>query len=272
MIDTLPNQPYFNQIPVHANLDIHSAARLANMNSDEFIAFNAAFPRALIRSDTPVNLLVPVDKADQFQRNLEAGNWDSWQPYTAKKGERPEDIARRFDVSLARLTELNQFHLKRGKLVSAQTILVPVKGRSAAAMLETDTQKEAAPVNSSPDQHVVQRGETLFGVARRYGLSVAQLTAANPDLNTSLQPGQAIQLASNASAATRATAHVQPASFTPRAQKSTKPTRYTVKRGDTLHAIAQRFDISLSEIKAWNPDLKGSRKVRAGQTIIVNKS
>ena len=272
VIDTLPNQPYFNQIPVHANLDIHSAARLANMNSDEFIALNAAFTRALIRSDTPVNLLVPVDKADQFQRNLEAGNWDSWQPYTAKKGERPEDIARRFDVSLARLTELNQFHLKRGKLVSAQTILVPVKGRSAAVMLETDMQKEAAPVNSSPDQHVVQRGETLFGVARRYGLSVAQLTAANPDLNTSLQPGQAIQLPSNASAATRATAHVQPASFTPRAQKSTKPTRYTVKRGDTLHAIAQRFDISLSEIKAWNPDLKGRRKVQAGQTVIVNKS
>jgi membrane-bound lytic murein transglycosylase D len=271
VIDTLPNQPYFNQIPVHANLDIHSAARLANMNSDEFIALNAAFPRNLIRSDAPVNLLVPVDKADQFQRNLEAGNWDSWQPYTAKKGDRPEDIAKRFDVSLTRLTELNQFRLKRGKLVSAQTILVPVKGRGALAVHEEATQKEAAPVNSNPDQHVVQRGETLFGVARRYGLSVAQLTATNPDLNTSLQPGQAIQLPSNASAA-QTSAHVQPVSLAPRAQKSAKPTRYTVKRGDTLHAIAQRFDVSLTEIKAWNPNLKNNSKVRAGQTVVVNKT
>ena len=49
------------------------------MSSDDFIALNAAFPRKLIRSDTPVNLLVPVDKADAFQRKLETGNWDTWQ-------------------------------------------------------------------------------------------------------------------------------------------------------------------------------------------------
>jgi membrane-bound lytic murein transglycosylase D len=117
----------------------------------------------------------------------------------------------------------------------------------------------------------VQRGETLFGVARRYGLSVAQLTEANPDLNSNIQPGQTIQLPSNASA-TRVAAHVQPASFTSPAQKTTKPTRYTVKRGDTLHAIAQRFDVSLTDIKAWNPDLKNNSKVRAGQTVVVNKT
>ncbi len=76
----------------------------------KFIALNAAFPRKLIRSDTPVNLLVPVDKADTFQRNLETGSWDTWQPYTAQKGERPEAIAKRFDVSLARLEEHNQLH------------------------------------------------------------------------------------------------------------------------------------------------------------------
>jgi membrane-bound lytic murein transglycosylase D len=267
-IDTLPNQPYFNQIPVHANLDIHSAARLANMNSDEFIALNAAFTREVIHSDTPVNLLVPVDKADQFQRNLDAGNWDSWQPYTAKKGERPADIAKQFDVSVERLSELNQFHLKRGKLVSAQTILVPVKGRGAAVKRE---EVAAAPVDSNPGLHIVQRGETLFGVARRYGVSVAELTAANPDLNAGIQPGQAIQLPSSAPTI-KASTHAQPASLSPRAQKAAKPKRYTVKRGDTLHAIAQRFDISLSEIKAWNPDLKNSSKVQAGQTVIVDKS
>ncbi|MDP2030533.1 MAG: LysM peptidoglycan-binding domain-containing protein [Thiobacillus sp.] len=273
VIDTLPNQPYFNQIAVHANLDIHSAARLADMSNDDFIALNAAFPRKLIRSDTPVKLLVPVDKADQFQRNLEAGNWDSWQPYTAQKGERPENIAKRFSVSVARLTELNQFHLKRGKLVSAQTILVPVKGRNAVAIATPAAVAEdpSAHSGSETSSHVVQRGETLFGVARRYGVSVAQLTAANPDLDSNIQPGQTIQLPSNASA-TRAAARVQPVSFTPRAQKTVKPTRYTVKRGDTLHTIAQRFDVSLIDIKTWNPVLKNNSKVRAGQTVVVNKS
>jgi len=266
-IDTLPNQPYFNQVTVHANLDIHSAARLADMSNDDFITLNAAFPRNLIRSDTPVNLLVPVDKTDHFQRNLEAGNWDSWQPYTAQKGERPEDIAQRFDVSVARLTELNQFHLKRGKLVSAQTILVPIKGRGAVVAEE----QSAAPTGPGASQHVVQRGETLFGVARRYRLSVAQLTAANPGIDTQFKTGQLVQLPSNATAA-RETEIVPQAVFAPRAQKTAKPTRYTVKRGDTLHAIAERFDVSLADIKAWNPVFKKNSTVRAGQTVVVKKA
>ncbi|MDP1928094.1 MAG: LysM peptidoglycan-binding domain-containing protein [Thiobacillus sp.] len=272
VIDTLPNQPYFNQIPVHASLDMHSAARLADMNSDEFIALNAAFPRQLIRSDTPVNLLIPVDKADQFQRNLDAGNWDSWQPYTAKKGERPEDIAKRFDVSLARLTELNQFHLNRGKLVNAQTILVPVKGRGAVALLEEKSQEVVSPVSVNPGVHVVQRGETLFGVARRYGLSAGQLAAANPGIDTTLKVDQRVQLPPANASGVRKTHSGQQAILIPRTKKSVQSTRYTVKRGDTLHAIAQRFDVSLSEIKAWNPDLKSSSKVQAGQTVIVSKS
>lgn len=187
-IEQLPDQPYFNQVTVHASMDIHSAARLADMSSDDFIALNAAFPRKLIRSDTPVNLLVPVDKADTFQRNLETGNWDTWQPYPAKKGERPAALARRFDTSLARLEEHNQLHTKNGKLVRAQTILVPVKGRGDLAA---------------------------------------------------------------------------------RIRKPAQPVRYTVKRGDTLHAIARRFDVSLGDLKAWNPVFRKSSKIRTGQAVVI---
>jgi len=263
-IDTLPNQPYFNQVTVHASMDIHSAARLADMSSDEFLALNAAFPRKLIRSDTPVNLLVPVDKTDTFQRNLETGSWDSWQPHTVQKGERPEAIAKRFGISVARLKEHNQLHLKRGKLVSAQTILVPVKGRGIAAAA-TQPSFAASPAA----QHLVQRGDTLFGVARRYGLSLVQLTAANPELGT-LKPGQAIRLPANEPTFQEASA-IQPASLKTRVKKPSQPVRYTAKRGDTLLAIAQRFDTSLADIKAWNPVFRKSSRLRAGQTVVIRK-
>jgi membrane-bound lytic murein transglycosylase D len=264
-INALPNQPYFDQVTVHASMDIHSAARLADMSSDEFIALNAAFPRKLIRSDTPVNLLVPVDKADKFQRNLETGSWDSWQPYAAQKGERPETIAKRFDVSLARLEEHNQFQLKRGKLVRAQTLLVPVKGRG---VLATQTAPSVA-ATAEPGQHHVERGDTLFSVARRYGLSVAQLSQANPDLDGGLKAGQTLRLPADDLASPPAV--IQHVAFTPRARKPAQPVRYTVKRGDTLHAIAQRFDISLADIKAWNPVFRKRSTIRAGQRVVVGK-
>jgi membrane-bound lytic murein transglycosylase D len=262
-IDTLPNLPYFDQITIHASMDIHSAARLAGMSSDEFIALNAAFPRKLIRSDTPVNLLVPVDKADAFKRNLETGRWDSWQPYAAQKGERPAAIAKRFDVSLARLEEHNQLHLKRGKLVRAQTILVPVRGRGTVAA-QNDVPAPAA----APGRHEVRRGDTLYGVARRYGLSLAELVQANPELDGSLKAGQSLRLPVGAQAS-RVSEAIQPVSLKTSPRQAAQPARYTVKRGDTLHAIAQYFDISLADIKAWNPGFRKSSMIRVGQKIVV---
>ena len=263
-IDALPNQPYFSQVTVRASMDIHSAARLAEMSSDEFIALNAAFPRKLIRSDTPVNLLVPVDKTDQFQRNLESGSWDSWQPYAAQKGERPATIAKRLGVSLSRLEAHNQLHLKRGRLVRAQTILVPVRGRGQQSTASADVAGEA------PTRHEVQRGDTLYGVARRYGLSIAELAQANPHLNGSLKAGQTLRLPPSAWAGDTVSA-IQPASLKTSAGKVPRPTRYTVRRGDTLLAIAQRFDVSLADLKAWNPAFRTRSALHPGQALIVSK-
>lgn len=257
-IETLPNQPYFDQVTLHASMDVHSAARLAGMSSDEFIALNAAFPRKLIHSDTPVNLLLPIDKVKTFQRNLETGRWDTWKPYVARKGERPKAIAKRFGVSVTRLAEHNQFHLKRGKFVRAQTILVPVKEREATV---------AAKSSSATGQHVVQRGETLFGVARRYGLGVTQISEANPGLGTQLKVGQVIRLPAGEAESRGALQTAQLRS----AAQPLQPVRYTVRRGDNLSAIAQRFDVSVAEIRALNPAFGETSVVRTGQTVIIRK-
>lgn len=259
-IEALPNRPYFDQVTLHASMDVHSAARLAGMSSDEFIALNAAFPRKLIHSDTPVNLLLPVDKVKTFQRNLENGQWDTWKPYVAKKGEHPAAIAKRFGVSTARLAEHNQFHLKRGRFVHTQTILVPL-------VKERETTVAANPVPLA-EQHVVQRGETLFGVARSYGLSVAQLSDANPGLGTKLKVGDRIQLPAGAA---REQGGIQTAGLRIDSKEALQPVRYTVKRGDNLSAIARDFDLSLTEIKALNPGFGKAGVVRAGQTVIIRK-
>ncbi|MFP5418607.1 MAG: LysM peptidoglycan-binding domain-containing protein [Gammaproteobacteria bacterium] len=264
-IDALPNRPYFNQVTVQASMDIRSAARLADMNSTDFIALNAAFPRNLIRSDTPVNLLLPVDKADTFQRNLETGSWDTWQPYEAKKGERLAAIAQRFKVSIARLEEHNQFNLKRGKFVRAQSILVPIRGRGVLAA----SQAAAASMGESPYQHRVKTGETLFGIARRYGLGVSQLVQANPGLDARVRAGQTIQLPLHGDAQTAKPAIVRHVAFDTLADRSARPAEYTVKRGDTLYGIAQRFDTTPADLAKWNPAFRNSSTLRPGQAIIV---
>lgn len=269
-IDTLPNQPYFKQVTVRASMDIRSAARLAGMSSDDFIALNPAFPRKLIRSDAPVNLLVPVDKTDTFQRNLETGSWDSWQPYRAHKGDRPQTIAARFDVSVARLEELNPFHLKRGRLVRDQVILVPVRKRGTNAAQDDAPVAPAPPAAPRQARIDVQQGDTLFSLARRYGVTVADLDAANPGLNGRLQAGQRLRLPDGAAPASDAPA-IRHASLAAPVDTSSRPSRYTVRHGDTLSAIADRFDASVADLKAWNPGFRKHSRIRAGQTLVVRR-
>lgn len=254
----LPNEPYFDQVTVHASMDVQSAARLAGISHDEFLALNAAFPRKVIRSDTPVSLLVPAGRADAFERNLQAGDWDSWQPHTVQRGERPEAIAQRLGVSLERLQAHNQFHLKHGKFTHAQTILVPLRSSPSAP--------SAAPAPPA-GEYTVARGDTLFGIARAHGVAVADLLAANPALSSeTLRPGQTLSLPSSTQAG-QTPARIQPASLASRSAKS--PRHYTVKRGDTLHAIARTFGIQLADLKAENPDLRKSAAIHPGLRITL---
>ncbi len=46
-----------------------------------------------------------------------------------------------------------------------------------------------------------------------------------------------------------------------------QPIRYRVKKGDTLFSIAQAFEITVDQIKKWNP--KESNKIQAGRTLTL---
>lgn len=265
-IDPLPNQAYFDQVTVHASLDVRSAARLAGISNDEFLALNAAFPRMLIRSDAPVKLLLPVDKTDRFERNFKAGDWDSWQPYDARKGEAVAAIARQHRTTVARLDEHNQLQTKRGRLLHAQTILVPVR----------DGRHRAPPEDRPPEadngtlQHVVRSGDTLFGIARRYKLDVSKLFEANPGLDAKLKAGQIVRLPLGDQSGS-ATAGIRPVRLETRPQTATAPRHITVERGDSLLAIAHRAGISLADLKAWNPSIRKTSLIRPGQRLVVER-
>lgn len=283
-LNVLPNQPYFTQVEVHTSMDVRSAARLANMNVEDFTALNPAFSRNLIRSDTPINILVPVDKTDHFQHSLKNGSWDTWTTYHAKKGERIEALASRFNTSEARLKEHNQFEVKKGKLVRAQTILVPVKGRGLVDELVSAKSRpvvnEPAAVEAAtsvePKLHTVVAGDTLFSIARRYNTSVSALKLANPALIYSVQVGQILLLPQSLTEPTRTVssetpAPVQKVSFTQKIRKQIKsvPRYYTIKRGDTLHSIARAFDVDFSVLKSWNPNLGKSLKIQPGKRVVI---
>lgn len=120
---------------------------------------------------------------------------------------------------------------------------------------------------SIPYSYQVQAGDTLFSISKRFGITVTALKQLNGIPENSLQSGQILKLLSdeklppnetlsNPVAAPVVVPTVAAVRAQPRASlikvKAPPIQKYTVKRGDSLFAIAQKFDVSIDELRQWN--------------------
>jgi membrane-bound lytic murein transglycosylase D len=265
----IPNEPYFTQVSIDTGaMDVRSAAKLAGLSVDEFLSLNPAFPRKLIKSGSEVSVLVPVSHAEVFQANLEKGEWDSWHPVTAKKGTTVADLAEQFGTTPERLAEHNQLHLRKGRLIKDQVILAPVDNAEDAELPPASWQdaeidaKESA--GTAARYHVVRRGETLSQLSRKFNVSTISIKRWNKLNTTRLHAGQRLLV----KPATSDKSDIKLASSSSKSARVS--TRYTVRRGDTLYSIATRFNVTVSELKAWNK-LRSS-SLQAGKRLTIQRS
>ncbi len=100
--------------------------------------------------------------------------------------------------------------------------------------------------------HVVRRGENLTSIARYYGVDVYALARANNIYNLNrIYPGQRLVIPGG--------------STTP----PSTPTYYTVRRGDTLSAIAARYGTTIWQLMQWN-NLSNANFIYSGQVLRVS--
>ncbi|WP_226458958.1 transglycosylase SLT domain-containing protein [Quatrionicoccus australiensis] len=123
------NRPYFATIDTGRTMDVKTAARLANMPLEEFIALNPSHNRPVIKADTP--LVIPTDKLETFRSNLErhSAPLTEWQAYTLKHGEKLNQVGSRFGIATPELLRINGLPT-RARLGAGTTLLVPA-GRGA---------------------------------------------------------------------------------------------------------------------------------------------
>jgi membrane-bound lytic murein transglycosylase D len=102
-------------------------------------------------------------------------------PYKIRRGDTLSEIAERFRISLTTLKRTNP-SVRANRIKVGQVIYIPGTGGSPDAV-------------KRPDVHIVRRGDSIWNIARRYGLTVTQVLNLNGLKNGSvIKPGQVLKL------------------------------------------------------------------------------
>ncbi len=157
-LESIPDKAYFTTVTLDKPMDVALAARLANMPVHDFLSLNPGYSRPVIRSDSGMQVLLPVDRADTFTTNLNHYTRPlvSWQGCPANRGESLPLVARRCHTSVAELKAHNPLKLNRkGHFREYQSLIVPIRGRdNDGAFIQVSMQQtENAATDAGPAQH-----------------------------------------------------------------------------------------------------------------------
>ncbi len=264
----------YETVQVRAMTSLRVIARSAGVSEAVIHDLNPQ----LLRGSTPpgaYEVRVPVGRGLETQRRLggmPAGKIEGFRSYRIRKGDTPEKVARRFKVDPQDLLEAN--HLSAAEFRAGRRIEIPPPGEPAPAPrpMEAPAAPPAPvapldaipPVPGTPNSvsqpapggtYQAKAGDTLARIARAQGLSFSELVRLNPDAVKHLAVGDTVILPTGAEAS---------AAPTP-VSKPERPRFHRVESGETLSSIAERYGLSLAELKRWN-GLRSTR-IRAGQRL-----
>lgn len=169
--------------------------------------------------------------------------------YTVKKGDSLYNIAKNYDTTVQELINLN--NLKTTNLNIGQTLKIP----------ETYT-KPNEMVMPEYINYTVKKGDSLYSIAKQYNISADTIIKDNSLNNTTLQVGQNLKIRTNKD---NVIEECFGNDYVPNETNNT--ITYTVKKGDSLYSIANKYNTSITALKNIN-NLK-TNTLQIGQVLKI---
>lgn len=179
----IPDAPYFVMVDTRGQIDLHVAAELAGIGVDELLALNAGNKRWASDPDGPYVLLLPVEHATRFEQGVAALPADQrlrWRRHRIVPGDTLSGIARQYGVGIGTIARANG--LTDSRIRAGSHLLIPSADSAVAADLES------RPATPQKLRYRVRKGDSLYTIARRFRVSVADLRRWN-QVGRYLYPG-----------------------------------------------------------------------------------
>jgi LysM repeat protein len=178
--------------------------------------------------------------------------------YIVSKGDNLEVIAKEHEMTIDELKDING--LKGNKISIGQQLKVAAVDANKSSSKGASVEKVEPAKGSSV--HTVVKGESLYTIAKQYNITVEELKEMNNLSESGLRPGMELNVKKGSSERSSKEKDAKP-----ELKAKTRTIHHTVKSGESFYTIAQKYDCSVEDIKAWN-DKSGS-KIKPGDELII---
>ncbi|MBS01271.1 MAG: lytic transglycosylase [Gammaproteobacteria bacterium] len=250
-----------------SQLDLALASELSDVAVGELYALNAGLNRWATPPQAPHRLLLPTASAERFSERLaEVPHAErvAWQRHVIRSGETLGLLANRYKTTVGSIQSANRL---RGTVIRAgDTLMIPtarqaedVHPYTAHGRAEARDARLTDSMGKPAVMHTIQRGDTWWDLSRLYGVGMRELARWN-GLGTTdlLRPGQSLKVYKRPrpQGAGRATTPIV-SGAAPSAPERTRRLSYRVRKGESLWLIADRFNVSVKDIREWNARASG---------------
>lgn len=257
----IPNTPYFTKIDVGTQIDLSNAAHLAGLSYPEFLKLNSGNNRWTTSPEAAHHdIVLPLDKVDLFVHNLEKIPESQRSNLLAKH-------AVEFDTDLEVIPEeakpqtINQ---TVRQAVQKDVAEDPVKKPVYASPVVSVSSQTASKTSLHKVLHIVQKGESYSYLTQKYHVNEAQIRSWNHfSAQHPLQLGEKLTVWT-ANSVKWATASHLPA----HAKNQNTIVYYTIRVGDSLARIAQKYHVSLKKLMFWNTKLQPNH-LKPGKKLVI---
>jgi membrane-bound lytic murein transglycosylase D len=271
----IPNAPFFAVVDPGRQVHLGEAADLAGISRDDMFALNPGYNRMTTPPNGPHRLLLPVEQAEVFRTamlnpegtagTLAVAAVEPPPPveHRVRSGDSLTSISRRYDVPVGAIREANNI---RGSVIhpgdvltipgmagSTATIASVAEARPDISAQQLPEHQRSSGSGSKSRTYTVRSGDTLWGIAHKFGVSVPQLADANGlSTKSGLTAGARLKIPGKGGSSSGDGSRMT----------------YKVQRGDTLSEIADKFNVSVRELMTWNR-LRESSSLRTGQRLVL---
>lgn len=238
----------YKTFEIKKQIRLTDIAKEISVHADQLRSLNPELRHDILPPET-YRLKIPEQKSDLFLARLDKIKTAYSAPqllgyHKIRRGETLSSIAERYGTTVNTIARANNIH-RTHRIIAGNVLKVPNSG----AVSQKSQNHSKSSNTKTPVRYTVQKGDSLWVIARKFSTTTKEIMAANNLSSATLHIGQVLTV-------------------TPSKKSSTAPAYYYVKSGDSPFLIAKKHHMSLNRLLALNR-LDKTCKIFPGQKLVV---